>query len=619
MLPKHKFQTSLALHLNSFYADRPADQQLYDALFAGELCHVLAPRQTGKSSLRVRTELRLKEAGVHTATVDMTGIGARGVSAEQFFRGLIRIIAQALKLPDEPSASTHFQDGLSPSQRWVAFLREELLSRLSGPIVIFIDEIDTLLALDHSIDDFLISIRHLSDASASTPVLRRLTFCLLGAVTPSDLLPDSTRTPFNTGRRIDLVDFDRDALDVFLPGLSGFADPARVLDRIFYWTSGHPYMTHALCCAIAKQALELEESPSPDEVIALVDAEVMKSFLESGRTTDKNLSAIDAWFSRQSGRSRLRVTLQRYEQILIEGSVPLDPNDPVQVTLRLSGLVTLDPHGPLRPRNLIVRSIFDVAWVRSCLNEQIIADPLVRWIDAGRSNTFLLRGAHLREAEAWQHARNDLITDEKDFIARSQAAERRRSRTRTLALVSGLAITAGSAAISIYLQHSEHGALLEAKVEKAKTEKAKREAEQAQKKAEQARRELDVLVAREKQARINADLNGARALRKAEEEIRDQVKETQLAADRLKTTLNQISFVKEKDRVLENTNRAQQELIAKLKDQILQTDGLLKNLTAQRNAAETRIQYLRQQVKEEAEKNLLMSSALEDRRNSRSK
>ena len=74
-------------------------------------------------------------------------------------------------------------------------------------LVIFIDEIDAVRSLPFSTDEFFAAIRECYNRRTEDPEFERLTFCLLGVATPSDLIRDTRMTPFNIGRRIELTDF----------------------------------------------------------------------------------------------------------------------------------------------------------------------------------------------------------------------------------------------------------------------------------------------------------------------------------------------------------------------------------------------------------------------------
>src|SRR5207248_147120 len=81
------------------------------------------------------------------------------------------------------------------------------LARVPGPIVLFLDEIDAVRSLPFSTDEFFAAIRECYNRRSQDPAFERLTFCLLGVATPSDLIQDTRTTPFNIGRRFELTDF----------------------------------------------------------------------------------------------------------------------------------------------------------------------------------------------------------------------------------------------------------------------------------------------------------------------------------------------------------------------------------------------------------------------------
>src|SRR5919201_562625 len=103
-------------------------------------------------------------------------------------------------------------------------VREVVLARRDGPVVIFVDEIDFVRSLPFKADEFFAAIRECHNRRTEDPVLGRLTFCLLGVATPSDLIQDTRLTPFNIGRRIELNDFTEAEAAPLASGLLNHGD-----------------------------------------------------------------------------------------------------------------------------------------------------------------------------------------------------------------------------------------------------------------------------------------------------------------------------------------------------------------------------------------------------------
>jgi len=337
------------------YVKRPADDELLLLVSAGEFCYVLTPRQMGKSSLMVRTARRLEEQGARTAIIDLTGIGT-DVSAEQWYLGLITRLKSQLRLSVDPEAWWTERASLGVVQRFTDFLHDVVLAEIEGPVVILVDEIDTTLRLGFS-DDFFAAIRSIYNARASDPVYGRSTFVLLGVAAPADLIKDPGRTPFNIGHRIDLHEFSREDAWVLQQGLE-VAHPAQgkaIFDRIFYWTSGHPYLTQRLCKTVAEAA----DGRWADEQ---VDALVEQLFLLEKAPKETNLQFVRDRIKILTYLQR-RQLLELYHEIYRGRRIDDDERSLIQNQLKLLGLVKVED-GYLYIRNEIYRHVFDLAWVR---------------------------------------------------------------------------------------------------------------------------------------------------------------------------------------------------------------------------------------------------------------
>ena len=222
----------------TYYVEREADGTLFERLQEGRLCVVLAPRQIGKSSLRDRTQRRLTEAGITAVHVDVsiyTSSDAK-VTEHWFYGGVIREIVRSLGW-DESRVLADRSDR-PPAGWWNEFVAHELPERATKPTVIFLDEIDSVRRLAFEPDAFFTSIRL---AMNQAPV----TFCLLGTMTPWEILRNPKAPPFNAGVQIRLEDFTRDEAKALLPGLRPLGDAEAILDEVLAWTSGHPAEDHS--------------------------------------------------------------------------------------------------------------------------------------------------------------------------------------------------------------------------------------------------------------------------------------------------------------------------------------------------------------------------------------
>jgi WD40 repeat protein/subtilisin-like proprotein convertase family protein len=329
---------------------------LLAAIAAERFAYVLAPRASGKSSLMGRTIRRLRAEGQLAAVVDLTQIGTRTetVDSTRWHYSIAYRICRELRLKIDLQAWWHERSLLLNDQRLVEFFWDIVLGHTKGPVTIFFDDAERAVDLPFS-GEFFAAMQSCYTRRVSEPEYSRLNFVVLGAASPAQLCPDPAVSPFVAGRAISLDDFTLEECFALAPGL-GQPEPVarRLLERIYTWTHGQPYLTQKLARGVVRKGGRLAD----------VDVVLHELFLGPAISREEPyLSHMRRTLADGSARSRQALSI--LGRLAKGQEVIYDPASAAQTSLHLEGLVSSDENGMLRFRSRIVEQSFDPRWARS--------------------------------------------------------------------------------------------------------------------------------------------------------------------------------------------------------------------------------------------------------------
>ena len=406
-------------HNHPSYVARKADRQLLQLLQNNEYCLVLNSRQMGKSSLRVRTGRKLKELGTKTAFIDLTTLG-KSSDEETRIKGFASQLLSSLDLETELNLQTWWSNyqHLTPLQKLDKLIESVILVKIPQKLVIFIDEIDSLLKVPQP-DDFFAFIRACYNKRVDNESYDRLSFCLLGVVSPTNLIQDKQSTPFNIGRSIDLTGLTfTEAKHALLPGLIDAIEyPQETLKQILYWSGGQPFLTQKLCTLTVDRAQNKQANI----------AEIVRQYIIEGWETQDVPEHLRTIRDRVTNDETKTIQLLGLYQQILEGTEVRASQSEEQIQLRLSGLV-VKQGDKLQIYNPIYEAIFNTDWIKEQLdNLRPYSEKINNWIRTNKDEQYLLQGDALSEAQQWSETRK-LSNIDYQFLSASQALKARQER-----------------------------------------------------------------------------------------------------------------------------------------------------------------------------------------------
>ncbi len=239
------------------YIERsPIESRCYETIFQpGSLLRIKASRRMGKTLLIDKILAQANQQNYRTMSLSLLlADDAIMNGLDDFLRWFCVVISRQLKLPIQ--IEDYWEEGLGSSYNCTIYFEEYLLSQISTPFVLALDEVDRVFSASFA-GDFLGMLRAWHEKAKSRPLWQKLRLIVAHA-TEVYIPLNINQSPFNVGVAIDLPEFNPQQVQQ-LAKLEGLSLDSSQIQQLMSLIGGHPYRVQRAIYFLKNQELSLEK------------------------------------------------------------------------------------------------------------------------------------------------------------------------------------------------------------------------------------------------------------------------------------------------------------------------------------------------------------------------
>ena len=243
---------------SAFYVERPPiESDCYEAIMKpGALIRVKAPRQMGKTSLMTRILYHASQHNHQTASLNFQSADTEFLTnLDQFLQWFCASITWELNRDDK--LADYWKGILGSKNKCTNYFQRYLLSEITQPIVLGLDEVDQIFQHPEIATDFFGLLRAWHEKGKNEAVWKKLKLVIVHS--KEVYIPlNINQSPFNVGLPIELPELNEEQVqDLVRRHKLDFSQ--QQLDQLMAMVGGHPYLVRVALYQIARGRMTLEK------------------------------------------------------------------------------------------------------------------------------------------------------------------------------------------------------------------------------------------------------------------------------------------------------------------------------------------------------------------------